>query len=752
MDSSFTTVNIHEFSTGIKAERTADGSWISRGFTGRYMNVTLTQIPHTVERAIANRLFAVVEGTSSNQPAVIGRVVPGEPDWSVVAVIIRGWDDGGRPLSVYRYFLCEGAEGLWKILQWIEKYEQEKGYLPVFNPFDTRIVTSEEISRPPEIPSERLEQQYGHESMPIVLPWEYQLNFRLINKIAEIKAGEQPVSWAYNAEALENPWSFVLIHSASERAYKSFLQAKANPPKALMPAMLDEQALKSAIKSLINSFQVKSEAVFKIVGALGNEQITSEYWHRLFDAQGAKKALSQNLYSPQLVRLITLRAMVIPETLPEFLKWLKIEGGRQKPDSNQAISLKFQQALSPQFPPDQLAKGIKFILPQLLAEQITPEAVHWLLAARHSAWKSCQNVLANDVQADLDNLSSPQELSKLSSHSFSCGNQVWKKLINYLQIIRSRPSHYEPYYKPLAKLFEQIKKDKISAYFYQVSYGEVPKKIFTKAFSSDNLSSDPSHTFGLTLRRKLTIDEQIIKHFLVTLNFISEHKNHFFIILVLCLLSATFPYVLGQAKKLILQNVLPIISLKKTENDIEEPVNPGETPSNNATDTTEASTSTYIPEMSEELETIALKSFTQTSKAIQEIVKELVKDNELKPKFQKNQPTLPPQQQPTLPPQQQPILPPQQQPINKPEDQVANTIKEILEDSSLHYAGVIKQDEFLDENLAELKVKWVKSIYKYQTKKQLQADGIINYLPGKNQSTYEQLKADTKAHLIKKNN
>ncbi|NEP52492.1 MAG: hypothetical protein F6K65_28310, partial [Moorea sp. SIO3C2] len=100
------TVEIYEFSTGIKAEITPDGGWISRGFTGRYMNATLPQIPYTVERAIANKRFAVVEGANSNQPAVIGRVVPGEPDsfipdLSVVAVVSRGRDDGGRPLSVY---------------------------------------------------------------------------------------------------------------------------------------------------------------------------------------------------------------------------------------------------------------------------------------------------------------------------------------------------------------------------------------------------------------------------------------------------------------------------------------------------------------------------------------------------------------------------------------------------------------------------------------------------------------------------
>ncbi|WP_424097521.1 hypothetical protein [Moorena producens] len=396
-----TTVDIHEFSTGIKAEITPDGGWISRGFTGQYMNATLAEIPYRVERAIANKRFAVVEGANSNQPAVIGRVVPGEPDWSVVAVVSRGRDDGGRPLSVYRYFLCQGADSLGKILSWMEDYAQGEGHLPVFNPFETRVDPSQEISIPPEIPSEKLEHEFINLSVPIVLSWEYQYNFRLINKIAEIKAGAEPVSWAYNAETLENPWSFVVIHPASERAYRSFLQVKANRPLALMPATVDEQALKSAIKRLMNSSQVKSEAVTEIKTALGNQKITSQYWHRLFDGEGAKHALTQNSYTPQFVRLLTLRAMVIPETLPEFLVWFNQNDRRSKHDKNQDIFVEFQKAIGSELPPERLAKDMNGILPELLAGKITPEAVCWLLKNDKSAWKGSRQTFIDDVKTYL---------------------------------------------------------------------------------------------------------------------------------------------------------------------------------------------------------------------------------------------------------------------------------------------------------------------------------------------------------------
>ena len=87
-------IEIHEFSTGIRPETTSDGGWVSRGFTGQYMNMTRESIPDVVERSIRNREFALTEGASSNSPAIIGRVVGiDENVWSVVAVVTRGRDD-----------------------------------------------------------------------------------------------------------------------------------------------------------------------------------------------------------------------------------------------------------------------------------------------------------------------------------------------------------------------------------------------------------------------------------------------------------------------------------------------------------------------------------------------------------------------------------------------------------------------------------------------------------------------------------
>lgn len=350
-----TSIQIHEFSTGIRPQINTDGSWVSLGFTGQYMNTTIDPIPYAVERSIANKEFAVAEGAFSDQPAVIGRVVLDSENsgWSVVAIVSRGQDEKGRTASFYRYFLCEGQDNLWKILAQIEKYEQENGHKPIFNPSETKAIgevnsTVVDTTKPQS--NIRREWLHNSTSTPIIIPPTERYTLQEINDCAFAKANAQPVAWAFNAEALEKPWSFIVIQAASERAYQILQKAAANTPKVQTPLVVDEQALKSAIKSLMGSSTVKPDTVNVIVEVLSNNQINTQYWHTLFDGQGARNAISQKIYSPQMVRLLTLRALVIPQTLPEYLDWLKIKDSsvnKRELNTNIARSLEFQSNLVP---------------------------------------------------------------------------------------------------------------------------------------------------------------------------------------------------------------------------------------------------------------------------------------------------------------------------------------------------------------------------------------------------------------------
>ncbi|MBE9188368.1 hypothetical protein IQ270_27980, partial [Microcoleus sp. LEGE 07076] len=254
-------LEIHEFSTGIQAERTPDGGWVSRGFTGQYINRTLDPLPTAVENAIRNRDFAVAEGASRDNPAIIGREVSDDTEnWSVIAVVTRGGDDRGRSASMYRYFLCKGAGNLWQILAWIES-ERKGGRMPVFDPFETKYIGQpNQFSAPnqPQIPlGSELEQLRANDA-PVIVPFGKACTTWILNQMAteKARASNQLVAWAFQVEALEQPRGFLVIQPASEKAEQLLQRAMASTPQYTAP-IAREYEIKSAIKGLISRDKVK---------------------------------------------------------------------------------------------------------------------------------------------------------------------------------------------------------------------------------------------------------------------------------------------------------------------------------------------------------------------------------------------------------------------------------------------------------------------------------------------------------------
>ncbi|MDD1428131.1 hypothetical protein MEO94_27505, partial [Dolichospermum sp. ST_sed9] len=290
---------------------------------------------------------------------------------------------------------------------------------------------------------------------------------------------------------------------------------------------------------------VKPEAVQEIVKGLENKEIESDYWETLFNAQGADKAIKQKIYSSQMVRLITLRAMVIPESLPQFLGWLNIQAGK-KPDENQTVSLELQKAIRPLFPKEQLTKGIRYLLLNLLNKKISVDSLCWLLMIDGSAWVYAQKQFIADIRDDLqliyDHFSSPRISSKSSyytdhnsvltnSSSFAPQNdsqshhvqppikkdlwqdnfkyqkQIWANLINSWQGIQ-QGNHKIEEYQPLAELFEKFKQYDLAAYFYQVSDGIVDKELCYEVANQQHRRS--LVVFGLTLEPKKNLIDHVL--------------------------------------------------------------------------------------------------------------------------------------------------------------------------------------------------------------------------------------------------
>ena len=499
-----TSIYIHEFSTGIQAERTADGGWVSRGFTGKYINRTIDPIPRSVQEAITNREFAVAEGASSDEPTVIGREVDYGEEWSVVAVVTRGRDDRGRSASVYRYFLCEGRGHLGTILAWMNTLRQA-GQSYVFDPFETQTV-----GQPHEYPGSEPDVALRDELRdllnappPIIIPSDSPCAPLLINKMAGEIAGDRPIAWGYKVEALEEPRGFQIIQPASSRAEELLRKAIASKPNTPAP-IAGEKTLISAINGLIKRDRLKSEQLETIENALTNSQIDDSYWETIFKGRGADKALKQSIYTPDMVRLLTLRAMVVPDTLPEFLAWM----GKSKKDSyvvSEGFQTEVRKVISkaPNLQ-NKVYEGVKLIIPRLMSQPELLESVVWLLN-QNGVWRlQYERQFKNELDSDLTSISRSARQKKGDTTLHLMDDQEWGKLFDELKIRwQSRPFPGQPKYQPLAQLFERLEDYKLAAFFYHVCSGVVPEEVFYKLTSQGMYYS----VYGIRVERKIGIIE-----------------------------------------------------------------------------------------------------------------------------------------------------------------------------------------------------------------------------------------------------
>ncbi|MBD2483946.1 PP2C family serine/threonine-protein phosphatase [Planktothrix sp. FACHB-1365] len=506
-------IEIHEFSTGIQVKRVGTG-WVSQGFTGEYMNRTLDQIPVAVQRAISNREFAVAGGTSSDEPAVIGREISDngeDEEWSVIAVVTKGRDDRGRSPSMYRYFLCEGIGNLGNILA---KFNKEGG-IPVFNPYDAKRIRTFEVDQNPSSSSTNLSDQLKSlldaQSTPIIVPWQQACTPLILNEMARQIPGNQPISWAFKVEALEQPTRFQVIQPASEKA-EQLLQQMTAVTRQYTVNIVREQSIKSVIKGLSSREQVKSEQILILENALNDPQINDNYWKSLFDSQGASQWRSQGIYNPQMVRVLTLQAILIPERLSDYLISMSKQG---KQDNHYQTSENFQTEIrnaltkvSNQTPRliKNLVEGVKSLIPTLLEHPEQVEVTIWLLQLPNGlwSWSYSQVFIPDYLDHDLNLMpkfarGNKNLTFKLTSHP------EWYQILGELSIFwKNRSVSKIERYQPLADLFKKLENSpKLAAFFSHIAYGkgEISKQIFSQIPSTDGWHSN---VYGVRVERKVT--------------------------------------------------------------------------------------------------------------------------------------------------------------------------------------------------------------------------------------------------------
>lgn len=514
-------ITIHEFSTGIQAQRTEDGNWVSQGFTGKYMNTTLDPIPSIVRKAISNRLFAVAEGTSRDEPALIGReITENNKTWSVIAVVSKGIDDGGRSASMYRYFLSEGRNQLTPILRWL--LTSKKDF--VFNPFDYQEIgqphqADRDKNSPPVDKTDHLIELAEREA-PIIISSDDKIAQPLIINSLAIKKAEEngyPIAWAYQVEALEKPRSFQVIYPASAKAEQILLNSLASNPKT--PVFIaNEQDINTAIKAIFRKGKIELEQILTIEEALQNPQITQEYWQGLFNGQGADKALKSGIYSAPMVRLLALQAIILPATLPQVLTWLE---KRDKNEEEKKLFIDFQKQVRKNLAinhpesdflalKQKVIEGVRLLIPSVIKQPNLLKPTVSLLKPQNGLWGHFYHYhVKQEIDRDLTTAlqlilsHQPNEVFTLSAEP------LWEELFQNIKSTweRNRVPTKEKYL-PLAQFFEQVSYYPASALFYHIALGEVPGDVFDKCSGRGNHSR--KEIYRVQVERHFTLLEQIL--------------------------------------------------------------------------------------------------------------------------------------------------------------------------------------------------------------------------------------------------
>lgn len=570
-------IDIHEFSTGINFQiLDGSGRWVSSGFTGQYMNNTLAEqgrgIPPEVEQAISNRNFAVSEGAYTKEPAIIARDFLDSP-WSVIAVVSRGEDEKGRSASFYRYFLCEepsigydhGEDGISILLNWMTERRKEIRQWPQFHPQrlerSLSYQTPELFSATAEAIQEKQAYLQGAQA-PYVWQAETGCVPLTLHGLTKVNWREgDSFAWAFNAGALEKPWSFTIISPASAKAESLIRRAIANPPAVRIAGGTSEEALNTAIKTLTTTSTVKPDAVKTLFAAAVSEKISDNDWLILFDRRGVKKALSHNFHNPEMVKIMTLRAIIVPSTLIEFLGWSGLLDKQKQPTEAENVLVNFQRNLSFALDRVQLAQRVdqsvdqaisNILMPALLCGKITPNDAYGLLSMKLSFWGKRFFPFLLSFEQGIEYI-----YKNATAISQSGTREPYESSLWYGIFVRCNLSNFNPrerkatYYDPLIHLLRDVGKGqpftrdecllayRLASYLIHISkHSAVESKLYRKAFSAQ---SDSTRYLNEEIVRDVPLIEEVIKE----LRFLLDRQMKLWQVLILSGLTFAFGNVSG---------------------------------------------------------------------------------------------------------------------------------------------------------------------------------------------------------------
>jgi hypothetical protein len=264
--------------------------------------------------------------------------------------------------------------------------------------------------------------------------------------------------------------------------------------------------IKNAIKVLIRR-GADQENLKIIEDALSNPEIDNRCWLELFDAQGAKDAVEKSFYSPEMIRLLTLQAMISPLILPQLLDWL---GQKKETDNIYQICHKFQSEVRDSLKTlptieKNILTGVTILIPELLDHPERLSTTAWLLKDQKGCWSELyRRVVRNKLDYTLNNYSKNKIIFESTK---------WDNLVKELTIVlQSEQSKILKHYRIFGDLFYLIHDHEIAIIFYHISVGRIPKKVFNSLVIDDSQISNPK-VYGVAIKPQYNFFDVVFKFF-----------------------------------------------------------------------------------------------------------------------------------------------------------------------------------------------------------------------------------------------
>ena len=175
---------------------------------------------------------------------------------------------------------------------------------PIYNPAETKTIgqaTRHDCGRQKQALQSSWHDFLIQRPTPVIFQSEPNYDLIPLNAMAEYKAKtkSQPISWAWNVEALEDPTSFLVIQSANQTAYNllnDMRQSEASQTRPALGSGIDMAGIKRSMNGLISGGNIKQEWIQTVVQAKKQNQLTQQHWEQIFNDLGANSgSLSANI-------------------------------------------------------------------------------------------------------------------------------------------------------------------------------------------------------------------------------------------------------------------------------------------------------------------------------------------------------------------------------------------------------------------------------------------------------------------------